>query len=106
MLARSPLTRWLPVSRRKGSQETISPASHCPPDKLKSKLYGIFKTKFGALSTLHIITSVKVERFRPSHRAIQRKSRAVEMVFQMFWSAMAPLREAGKLGMQAIRSRD
>jgi uncharacterized protein YecE (DUF72 family) len=39
-----------------------------------------------------------------SNRQLTRPSKeVVDMAFQMFWSAMAPLREAGKLGMLAFQ---
>ena len=39
-----------------------------------------------------------------SNRQLTRPSKGVvDMAFQMFWSAMAPLREAGKLGMVAFQ---
>jgi uncharacterized protein YecE (DUF72 family) len=39
-----------------------------------------------------------------SNRQLTRPSKeVVDMAFQMFWSAMAPLREAGKLGMMAFQ---
>jgi uncharacterized protein YecE (DUF72 family) len=39
-----------------------------------------------------------------SNRQITRPSlEVVDLAFQMFWSAMAPLREAGKLGMIAFQ---
>jgi uncharacterized protein YecE (DUF72 family) len=39
-----------------------------------------------------------------SNRQLTRPSKeVVDMAFQMFWSAMAPLREAGKLGMVAFQ---
>jgi uncharacterized protein YecE (DUF72 family) len=39
-----------------------------------------------------------------SNRQVTRPSKeVVDMAFQMFWSAMAPLREAGKLGMLAFQ---
>jgi len=39
-----------------------------------------------------------------SNRQLTRPSKEVaDMAFQMFWSAMAPLREAGKLGMVAFQ---
>jgi uncharacterized protein YecE (DUF72 family) len=39
-----------------------------------------------------------------SNRQLTRSSKeVVDMAFQMFWSAMAPLRESGKLGMVAFQ---
>jgi uncharacterized protein YecE (DUF72 family) len=39
-----------------------------------------------------------------SNRQLTRPSKeVVDMAFQMFWSAMAPLREAGKLGILAFQ---
>ena len=39
-----------------------------------------------------------------TNRQLTRPSKeVVDMAFQMFWSAMAPLREAGKLGMLAFQ---
>jgi hypothetical protein len=39
-----------------------------------------------------------------NNRQLTRPSKeVVDMAFQMFWSAMGPLREAGKLGMVAFR---
>jgi uncharacterized protein YecE (DUF72 family) len=39
-----------------------------------------------------------------SNRQLTRPSKnVIDMAFQMFWSAMAPLREAGKLGMVAFQ---
>jgi uncharacterized protein YecE (DUF72 family) len=39
-----------------------------------------------------------------SNRQLTRLSKeVVDMAFQMFWSAMAPLREAGKLGVLAFQ---
>jgi hypothetical protein len=41
-----------------------------------------------------------------SNRQLMRPSKEVlDMAFQMFWSAMAPLRAAGKLGMVAFSFR-
>ena len=41
-----------------------------------------------------------------SNRQLTRPSKEiVDMAFQMFWSAIAPLRDAGKLGMLAFQSR-